>query len=75
MGKHIIFSTILNILLIVAVIVGYYGFKLDNLFIVILCAAAFGLTVFYKIKHIKIVQLEMKQKAEIMVNLKSKGKK
>lgn len=75
MGKHIIFSTVLNILLIVSVIIGYYGFKLDNFFIVILCAAAFGLTVFYKIKHTKIVQEEMKKKAEIKVNQKNKGKK
>ncbi|MBC7653436.1 MAG: hypothetical protein H7098_03060 [Oligoflexus sp.] len=75
MGKHIIFSVILNILLIVSAVVGYYGFKLDNYFIVILCAAAFGLTVFYKIKHTKIVQQEMKQKAEMKVMQKNKRKK
>ncbi len=75
MGKHIIFSTILNILLIVSAIVGYYGFKADSLFIVILCAAAFGLTVFYKIKHTKAVQKEMKYIAELKVQNKTKKKK
>jgi Na+/serine symporter len=75
MGKHIIFSTLLNILLIVSVIIGYYGFKMNNLFIVILCAAAFGLTVFYKIKHTKAVQKEMKYIAELKVQNKNKRKK
>jgi len=73
MGRHIAFSVILNIMLITAVIVGYYGFNSGNHFIPILCAAAFGLTVFYKIKHTKIVREEMKQKAE--ENVKQKGKK
>lgn len=73
MGKHIAFSVILNVLIIGSIAVGYYGFKMDNYFIPILCAAAFGLSVFYKIKHTKIVREEMKQKAE--ENVKQKGKK
>lgn len=74
MGKHIIFSVILNILIIATVVVGYYGFKAGNLFIPILCAAAFGLSVFYKLKHIKVVREEMKQKANATVAQKGKKK-
>lgn len=73
MGKHIAFSVILNVLIIGSIAVGYYGFMMGNYFIPILCAAAFGLSVFYKIKHTKIVREEMKQKAEERV--KQKGKK
>ncbi|MBK0384286.1 hypothetical protein I5M32_15060 [Pedobacter sp. SD-b] len=72
MGKHIVFSVILNILLIASVIIGYYGVKHHNYFIVILCAAAFGLTLFYKIKHTKSVQTELKKMAENKVQQKNK---
>ena len=75
MGKHIIFSVILNVLIIASVAIGYYGFKLGNYFIPILCAAAFGLSVFYKIKHTKVVREEMKLKAEENLKAKSKSKK
>ncbi|MFC5285317.1 DUF6358 family protein [Pedobacter alpinus] len=73
MVKHIVFSTILNVLIIASVAIGYWGFNLGNLFIPILCAAAFGLSVFYKWKHLKVVREEMKLKAE--QNLKAKGNK
>jgi hypothetical protein len=73
MGKHIIFSVVLNVLIISSVVVGIYGFKMDNYFIPILCAASFGLSVNYKLKHIKTVRTEMQLKAE--ENLKQKFKK
>jgi hypothetical protein len=75
MGKHIIFSVILNILIIASVIIGIYGFKMGNYFIPILCAAAFGLTVFYKFKHIKVVRSEMQIKANEKMRERSKKKK
>jgi uncharacterized membrane protein len=74
MGKHILFSVILNILIIGSAAMGYYGYKAGNYyFIPLLCAAAFGLSVYYKIKHIKFVREEMKRKAE--ANLKAKATK
>lgn len=72
MGKHIAFSVILNILIFASLMVGYYFFKLDNYLIPIVCVAAFGLSVFYKLKHIKIVRTEMQQKAEELVKQKNK---
>ncbi len=75
MGKHIIFSVLLNVLIIASVVIGIYGFKLGNYFIPILCAASFGLSLHYKLKHIKIVKTEMQLKAEENVKLKSKKKK
>ncbi len=75
MFKHIIFSVILNALIIASVAIGYYGFKMDNYFIPILCAAAFGLSLFYKIKHTKVVREEMKLKAEENLKAKPKQKK
>ena len=72
MVKHIIFSTILNILLIASIIVGFYGYKADNKFIPIVCIAAFGLTLFYKIKHTKTVREEMKQIAQDKIKQKVK---
>lgn len=72
MGKHIIFSVILNLLIIGSVVVGYYGYQAGNFyFIPLLCTASFGLSVFYKIKHTKMVREEIKQKAEA----KAKAKK
>ena len=75
MGKHIIFSVILNVLIIGSAVIGYYGFKAGNYFIPILCAAAFGLTIYYKIKHTKLVREDMRLKAEQNVKAKSKKKK
>ena len=72
MGKHIAFSVILNVLIFASVMIGYYFFKLDNYLIPIVCLASFGLSVFYKLKHIKIVRTEMQQKAEKLVKQKSK---
>lgn len=75
MLKHIIFSVILNVLLIASVAIGYYGYKAGNYyFIPLLCAAAFGLTVYYKIKHTKFVRDEMKKKAEANLVVKSNKK-
>jgi hypothetical protein len=72
MVKHIIFSTILNVLLIACIIIGFYGYKAGNNFIPIVCVAAFGLTLFYKIKHTKTVKQEMKQIAQDKVKQKVK---
>lgn len=61
--------------LIASVAVGYYGYKAGNYyFIPLLCAAAFGLTVYYKFKHIKFVREEMKKKAEANLMARSKNK-
>ena len=75
MGKHIIFSVILNILIIASLIIGIYGFKMGNYFITILCTAAFGLTIFYKFKHIKVVRGEMQIKASEKMRERAKKKK
>jgi flagellar biosynthesis component FlhA len=72
MVKHIIFSTLLNVLLIASIIIGFYGYKAGNNFIPIVCMAAFGLTLFYKIKHTKTVRQEMKQIAQNKVKQKVK---
>ena len=74
MGKHIAFSVILNILIFASVMIGYYFFKLGNYLVPIVCLASFGLSVYYKLKHIKIVRVEMQQKAETQVKTKSKIK-
>jgi len=71
-GKHIAFSVILNMLIFASVMIGYYFFKRDNYLIPIVCLASFGLSVFYKLKHIKIVRVEMQQKAEELVKRKNK---
>ncbi len=61
-------------MIIASVAIGYYGYKAGNYyFIPLVCAAAFGLSVYYKIKHIKFVREEMRQKAED--NLKASSKK
>ena len=72
MLKQVIFNTILNILIIASVLIGYFGFQKGNYFIPILCVAAFGLTLFYKIRYIKQVREEMRLKAE--KNFKQKPK-
>ena len=74
MLKQIIFNTILNILLIASVLIGIYGYQNGNYFILILCAAAFGLTMFYKIKYIKQVREEMRLKANTPLKQKPKLK-
>jgi flagellar biosynthesis component FlhA len=73
MVKHIIFSTILNILLIASIVIGFYGYKAGNSFIPIMCIGAFGLALFYKIKHTKNVREEMKQTAQNKVKQKVKN--
>lgn len=76
MIKHIAFSVILNVFLIASVAVGYYGYQAGNYyFIPLLCAAAFVLTAYYKIKHTKFVREEMKKQAEANVAAESKNKK
>ncbi len=47
---------------------------MDNYFIPILCAASFGLSLHYKLKHIKVVRAEMQLKAEKNIKLKSTKK-
>jgi hypothetical protein len=71
-GKHIAFSVILNMLILASAMIGYYFFKLDNYLIPIVCLASFGLSIYYKLKHIKIVRAEMQQKAEEIVKIKIK---
>jgi hypothetical protein len=71
MGKHIAFSIILNILIFASLLVGYYFFKLENYLIPIVCLASFSLSVYYKLKHLKIVRAEMQQKAEQIVKSKN----
>lgn len=62
-------------MIIASVAVGYYGYKAGNYyFIPLLCAAAFGLSVYYKFKHVKFVQEEMKKKAEANLAAKAKTK-
>lgn len=75
MLKQVIFNTILNILIIASVLIGIFGYQKGNYFIPILCAAAFGLTLFYKIKYIKQVREEMRLKAETPLKHKPKTKK
>ncbi len=62
-GKKFIFNIILNLILILAVVVGTYFFKRQNYLIPIVCLAAFGLTIFYKLKLIKRIKIDMKAKA------------
>jgi hypothetical protein len=63
MGKKIIFNLMLNLIIIISVIVGAYYFKRQNYLMPLVCAAAFGLTVFYKLKLLRQVKIEMKAKA------------
>lgn len=74
MLKQVIFNTILNILIIASVLIGIYGYQNGNYFILILCAAAFGLTMFYKIKYIKQVREEIRLKANTPLKQKPKFK-
>ena len=74
MVKQVIFNTILNILIISSLLIGIYGYQNGNYFILILCAAAFGLTLFYKIKYIKQVREEMRLKANTPLKQKPKFK-
>ena len=74
MVKQVIFNTILNILIIASLLIGIYGYQNGNYFILILCTAAFGLTLFYKIKYIKQVRDEMRLKANTPLKQKPKFK-
>ena len=74
MVKQVIFNTILNILIIASLLIGIYGYQNGNYFILILCASAFGLTMFYKIKYIKQVREEMRLKANTPPKQKPKYK-
>ncbi|TAE35287.1 MAG: hypothetical protein EAY66_09330 [Sphingobacteriales bacterium] len=53
----------LNLIIIISVVVGVYFFKRANYLIPIVCLAAFGLTVFYKLKLIKQIKKDMEAKA------------
>lgn len=74
MIKHIIFSTILNVLLIASIVIAFYGYKAGNSFIPLVCLAAFGLTLYYKIKHTRTVRQAMKEVALNKVNKKLKDR-
>lgn len=52
--------------------IGVFGYQKGNYFIPILCAAAFGLSLFYKIRYIKQVREEMRLKAELLSKQKTK---
>jgi hypothetical protein len=73
MIKHIIFSTILNVLLIASILICFYGYKAGNNFIPLVCLAAFGLTLYYKIKHTKTVRQAMKEIAQNKISKKNKS--
>mgnify|MGYP003576528363 CR=1 FL=1 len=75
MVKKVIFNVLLNVLLIACVVLGSMGYKAGNYFVPILCAAAFGLTLFYKIKLSKQVREEMKAKAQQNVSRKAEKSK
>ncbi len=72
MGKKFIFNIVLNLIIILAVVVGTYFFKRQNYLIPIVCLAAFGLTIFYKLKLIKQIKIDMKAKALENTNASSK---
>jgi uncharacterized membrane protein len=74
MVKQVIFNTILNILIIASVLIGIFGYQKGNYFIPILCTAAFGLTLFYKVRYIKQVREEMRLKAVSSLKQKPKTK-
>lgn len=64
MYKKVIFNVLLNLIIISSVMIGASFYKAGNNLVPIVCAAAFGLTIFYKIKLSKQVRQEMKLKAE-----------
>ncbi len=71
MGKKILFNVLLNVLLIACVIVGGDAYRKGNYFLPLVCAAAFCLTIFYKIKLSKQIRNEMKARAEENISTKS----
>ncbi|ADY53466.1 hypothetical protein Pedsa_2927 [Pseudopedobacter saltans DSM 12145] len=71
MGKKVAFNVILNLLIIFSVIVGVKAYQLGNYFVPILCAASFSMCLYYKLKLMKDVRKEMKEKADS--NLKNKN--
>ena len=50
---------------------GAYFFKRENYLVPIVCAAAFGLTIFYKLKLIKKIKEDMKLRALENINTQS----
>lgn len=75
MLKKIIFNVLLNLIIIGSVIVGSMFYKEGNYLVPIACAAAFCLTVYYKIKLSKQIRQEMRLKAEQSIKSKSEQKK
>ena len=75
MIKKVAFNVILNLLIICSLVVAIMAFKAGNYFIPILCIAAFGLSLFYKLKLMKQVREEMKVKAEENIKRKPHKKK
>lgn len=71
MGKKVAYNVILNLLIIFSVIAGVKAYQLGNYFVPILCVASFGLSLFFKLKLMKDVRKEMKEKAA--ANLKNKS--
>ncbi|MFD1629134.1 DUF6358 family protein [Pseudopedobacter beijingensis] len=72
MGKKIAFNVILNLLIILSVIIGTMAYQKGNYFVPILCAASFSLSLYYKLRLMKEVRKEMKEKAEAQAKNKSK---
>jgi len=64
MGKKIIFNVILNLLILCSVVIAFYAYDKGNYFVPILCAASFGLSLYYKIRLMKEVRREMRDARE-----------
>jgi hypothetical protein len=62
MAKKIIFNVLLNLIIIFSVLFSAYFFKKGNYLMPIVGIAAFGLTIFYKLKLMKQVRAEMQSK-------------
>ncbi|WP_304065380.1 DUF6358 family protein [Pedobacter glucosidilyticus] len=73
MFKKVLFNVILNLIIICSAIGAVMAFKAGNYFLPLLLIAAFGLSLYYKIKLMKQVREEMKLKAE--EKLKNKNPK
>jgi len=69
MGKKIIFNVILNLLIICSVVIAFYAYDKGNYFVPILCAASFGLSLYYKVRLMREVRRDMREAQD----KKSKG--
>lgn len=72
MIKKVILNIVLTVLIMLSVIIGVAGYNAGNYLIPIACAAAFALSLYYKIKLTKTVRAEFKLKAEEQAKKKTK---